>query len=143
MCPFNTPIKRRQGEKPVKNTSQHRKKQHTKKSTKTGAGHGVSQRKMPEKGHDVPEKRERKTYLEDEDVPLAHHPPQLLLHHLFVVFHLLLNDSGSRAQEKRRRAHRKKNGAEARKNLRGWGNWVNRPKAQKGSSGQSKATPRS
>ena len=95
MCPFNTPIKRRQGEKPVKNTSQHRK-QHTKKSTKTGVGHGMSQRKTPEKGHDVPEKRERKTHLEDEDVPLVHHPPQLPLHHLFLlVFRLLLNNSGS------------------------------------------------
>ena len=99
MCPFNTLIKRRLCEKleaPRTKTLRRTEKQHSKKSTKRGAGHDVSQRKAPEKGHDVPEKRERKTHLENKDVPLAHRPPPLPLHHLFLlVFRLLLNNSGN------------------------------------------------
>ena len=94
--PIQHPHKKVTGQKTrsaaIKKNLPHRKPTQQEKH-KTGAGHGMSQRKAPEKGHDVPEKSDRKTHLEDKDVPLAHHPPQLPLYHLFLLlFRLFVID---------------------------------------------------
>ena len=93
---------------PSKKTAQQKKHQQKR-------GHGVSQKTR----HDVPRTRKPKTYLGDEGVPRAHHPPQLPTQLLLPGCRLLLNITGEtkhRAAKSRRDDASQKNKGGANEN---------------------------